>query len=250
MKFFLVGNTWITMNEDNYRYVILGKSLFNEYLDINKNILFSKYKCFKSFTYYVESRLAVKGANDKWGFLDRDGNLIVDCKYNEVSAFKKGIAIVFNGKYGIVDYLGNEVIPCIFDNIYFDSLDDSKIRIVSNDKKHNKLVDVSVLVGDYSYPKDNNIRIIDIGDRKMLNSDDMVVWKESNGFVLYDLLNKVTTVIRNQNYDGIVNDLMLRDLRDEVLVYDVLNRRYFNVKEIVLINDDLVKKLKKNDGMV
>ena len=101
MKYFLVGNTWFTMNEDNSRYVILGNSLFEKYLDINKDILFSKYKSFKNFTYYVESRLAVRGTNDKWGFLDRSGNLIVDCKYNEVSAFKKGIAIVFNGKYGV-----------------------------------------------------------------------------------------------------------------------------------------------------
>ena len=84
----------------------------------------------------------------------------------------------------------------------------------------------------------------------MLNSDGMVVWRERNGLVLYDIDNQITTTIRNQNFDGIVNDLMLRDLKDEILVYDIMTKRYFNVKEIVEISDDFVRKLKKNDGMV
>ena len=42
MKYYLVGDTWFTMNEDNSRYVILGNSLFEKYLDINKDILFSR----------------------------------------------------------------------------------------------------------------------------------------------------------------------------------------------------------------
>ena len=250
MKYYLVGDTWFTMNEDNSRYVILGNYLFEKYLDINKDILFSKYKSFKNFTYYVESRLAVRGANDKWGFLDRSGNLIVDCKYNEVSAFKKGIAIVFNGKYGVVDYLGNEIIPCLYDNIYYDSIDDKKLWVVSESKNVNKQVDIDILVGDYNYPKGKDIKIIDIGERKMLNSDGMVVWRERNGLVLYDIDNQITTTIRNLNFDGIVNDLMLRDLKDEILVYDIMTKRYFNIKEIVEISDDFVRKLKKNDGMV
>lgn len=249
MEYYLVGKTWFTMNEDNSRYVILGDSLFEKYLDINKDILFSKYKSFKNFTYYVESRLAIRGANDKWGFLDRSGNLIVDCKYNEVSAFKNGIAIVFNGKYGVVDYLGNEIIPCLYDNIYYDSDDDKKIWVVSENKKVNKQVDISILVGDYDYPKDKNIKIIDIGERKMLNSDDMVVWRENDRLVLYDMENKITTIVRNRNFDGIVNDLMLRDLKDEILVYDIMTKRYFKISKKVEICDDLVKKLKKKDGM-
>ena len=250
MKYYLVGKTWFTMNEDNSRYVILGDSLFEKYLDMNKDILFSKYKLFKNFTYYVESRLAIRGANDKWGFLDRSGNLIVDCKYNEVSAFKNGIAIVFKGKYGVVDYLGNEIIPCLYDNIYYDSDDDKKIWVVSENKKVNKQVDIDILVGDYNYPKGKDIKIIDIGERKMLNSDGMVVWKENNGLVLYDIDNQITSVIRNRNFDGIVNDLMLKDLKDEILVYDVMTKKYFKISEIVEISDAFVKKLKKNDGMV
>ncbi len=59
--------------------------------------------------------------NDKWGFKDILGNIIVEPKYESVELFYEGRAVVLlDGMYGLVDGDGVEVIPPIFDELSYD----------------------------------------------------------------------------------------------------------------------------------
>ena len=56
----------------------------------------------------------------KWGFINDAGQEVIPCIYNEVWRFSHGIARVqFNGRWGFINMEGKEVIPCIFDDTGF-----------------------------------------------------------------------------------------------------------------------------------
>ena len=64
---------------------------------------------------YVEELARVR-LNDKWGFIDKSGTLVIPCKYDYSGSFSEGLAgIQLNGKYGFIDKSGTEVIPCKYD---------------------------------------------------------------------------------------------------------------------------------------
>ena len=51
--------------------------------------------------------------NDKAGFKDQDGNIVIDFIYDEVHPFSVGLALVRkNGKWGYINTSGKLVIPC------------------------------------------------------------------------------------------------------------------------------------------
>ena len=53
-----------------------------------------------------------------YGFIDKNGELIIPFKYSYAGCFNEGLAMVkLNGKYGFIDNLGNEIIPCKYDSI-------------------------------------------------------------------------------------------------------------------------------------
>lgn len=76
----------------------------------------------------------VKNKSNKWGFVNKDNNLIVDYQYDEI--LDKGASAAYrvckNGKYGIRNFRG-EVIPCIFDFInLWDSVGNSTAIYAAN----------------------------------------------------------------------------------------------------------------------
>ena len=55
----------------------------------------------------------------KWGFISRDGKLVIPFQYDAVSSFHDGYAVVQkNGKYGVIDKTGKTVVPTEYDMIY------------------------------------------------------------------------------------------------------------------------------------
>ena len=72
---------------------------------------------------YSEVRFASDGRagvcrNDKWGFVDKEGNEVIPCKYENVEYFYHGHCFVEkNGKWGIINTDGKEVVPCEYENI-------------------------------------------------------------------------------------------------------------------------------------
>lgn len=55
--------------------------------------------------------------NGKVGMLDSLGREVVPCKYNEVRPWDKSYIITLNGKNGICDSIGKEIISCKYDDI-------------------------------------------------------------------------------------------------------------------------------------
>ena len=54
--------------------------------------------------------------NGKFGYKDKVGNVVVECKYDAAYKFSEGLACVrLNGKWGFIDKLGREVIKCKYD---------------------------------------------------------------------------------------------------------------------------------------
>lgn len=84
---------------------------------------------------FLSRRAAVQKENDKWGFVDTAGHLVIDCVYSKVSSFRHGYAIVTNeaGEKGVIDPDGKEIIPI---GKYEDvgSFEDGLFRIRQNGK--------------------------------------------------------------------------------------------------------------------
>lgn len=49
---------------------------------------------------------------DKWGFIDKQGKLVISCKYDNVQLFCEGLSgVIIDNKSGFINMLGKEVIP-------------------------------------------------------------------------------------------------------------------------------------------
>lgn len=82
---------------------------------------------------FHEGLAAVKIKN-KWGFINKDGNLIIEAKFNDVRNFNKGRAFVKLGnEWGIISYNGKYIVRPKFDAIYRDS-NNNHIRTYLNGK--------------------------------------------------------------------------------------------------------------------
>lgn len=65
---------------------------------------------------FLDLYAAVK-QNGKWGFVDTDGTLVIDCKFENAKSFGQHLAAVKqDGKWGYIDRNGNIVIPCIYED--------------------------------------------------------------------------------------------------------------------------------------
>ena len=57
--------------------------------------------------------------NGKWGLIDKSGREVIPCKYDYAMVFSEGLAQVkMNGKWGYIDKSGREVIPCKYDDVW------------------------------------------------------------------------------------------------------------------------------------
>ena len=63
---------------------------------------------------FSEGLAHVKDDNDKWGFIDKTGEVVIPCKWNTVNCFCEGLACVEDNsrKWGYIDKIGTLVIPC------------------------------------------------------------------------------------------------------------------------------------------
>ena len=56
--------------------------------------------------------------NGKWGLIDKSGREVIPCKYDYARDFSEGLATVrINGKWGYIDKSGREVIPCKYNDV-------------------------------------------------------------------------------------------------------------------------------------
>lgn len=98
--------------------LFIGVKIDNKYgfVDINGDLrIANRYEAIGEF---YEDMAAVKLLG-KWGFVDRIERLFVQPRYDSVFPFKNGTAIVIrNGKYGLVNKAGEEVLNASYDSVY------------------------------------------------------------------------------------------------------------------------------------
>ena len=68
---------------------------------------------------YKEGLARVIDFNDKYGFIDKKGNVAIPCEWKYADDFHDGLAYVANaeGDHGYIDKLGKEVVPCKWQKI-------------------------------------------------------------------------------------------------------------------------------------
>jgi hypothetical protein len=65
---------------------------------------------------FQDGTYAAVKQNGKWGYIDLDGNKVIDCQYEEAKSFSNGIgAVKQNGKWGYINTDNKIVIDLQFD---------------------------------------------------------------------------------------------------------------------------------------
>lgn len=149
----------------DYAPVVLGNK--HGFCDTSGNIIFSLEKV-KFFTHHNElsgepflfgnneGYFMVKDKNEKFGFVNNQGKLIIKCQFESVEAFNEGLAaFTENDKMGFIDSLGNKVIRASYERTYFFSEGLAAVRL-ENDKvgyinKKNEMVIPAIYYYGYAF---------------------------------------------------------------------------------------------------
>jgi hypothetical protein len=77
--------------------------------------------------FYFSEGLARVLLNDKTGFINKNGNIVIECIYDDAKDFKGGMAAVKrNGLWGFIDTSGNFIIQPQFDGIRYPEIKDEE----------------------------------------------------------------------------------------------------------------------------
>jgi len=116
--------------------VILKKRKTNKFALFNNNTQLSEFE-FDSISEFNEDGMALTSvSNQGVGIINKDGKIILPCKYeihngyniniDNVHNYRSGfrlydgfLAFSINGKYGLLDKMGNIVVPCKYPPFYF-----------------------------------------------------------------------------------------------------------------------------------
>jgi hypothetical protein len=95
------------------------------YLDVETGKLIGKDQPY-TIRYYFSEGLARVSMGDKFGFINKNGEVVIEFRYDDAKNFANGLAAVkSNGLWGFVDRNGNQVIEPQFDGIrYAETVDE------------------------------------------------------------------------------------------------------------------------------
>lgn len=125
------------------KYGIFDKNIISNFLEKEKQIYYLKIA-----NGQIENKLILAPAkqNGKWGFIDQNGNWVIENKYENVVSFSEGIAGVSNNNgFGYIDKDENIIIN--FSKNYFGQPFHEDFSIIQHNNKHgyiNKLGQVIV----------------------------------------------------------------------------------------------------------
>ena len=73
------------------------------------------------FLYFLNKDTLICCKNEKYGAIRPDGTVVFSCQYTDFTIQglweKERIIVEKNGKWGVIDYVGREVVPCVYDSI-------------------------------------------------------------------------------------------------------------------------------------
>lgn len=122
--------------------------------------------------------------NQKWGFVDKKGNIIISFQFDHAHNFGKEVGLAAiedeNGKFGFINTHGNIVIPCIYDHACFIS---SQCAIVKKNNKYGFIDKEGKVLLDIIYDESN---WIDDGYCTIVKDGKHGIWDGNNCKLLVD----------------------------------------------------------------
>lgn len=86
------------------------------------------------YTNKFEEGYYIVKKDEKYGYIDKNGNEVIPCIYEEASPFSEGLAIVkIDGDIGVVDKKGNSTF--YYNNVYLSDLAEKKESVQGNEEK-------------------------------------------------------------------------------------------------------------------
>ncbi len=84
---------------------------------------------------FFEGLASVKQTGKKWGFIDEQGNLTIDCEWDDVLFFENGLCEVrrSGAGWGFIDRSGNLVYPCIGEDA-----EDIRLHMLCAERRNNE----------------------------------------------------------------------------------------------------------------
>ncbi len=126
--FLLVTNGIIAQKSD-FEYYISGEE--NALQVLNREGKPITNETFTSIGVYSEGLFVVE-KDEKYGYMDKNGRIVIPCMYDSANEMIKGVAIVqINEKYGLIDKKGKYIITPTLDNVYYNNL---KIGLITFEK--------------------------------------------------------------------------------------------------------------------
>jgi len=122
--------------------------------------------------------------NEKWGYINTDGDVVIPFEYDSALTFSEGLAAVEkNGKWGYIDINNNAVIPLEY--IYATSMVDGSAVVWKARDKNNNVSDAGYITQEGIYTKTEGIpqsysRIISDGLRTYKGSSYGSAWGYEN----------------------------------------------------------------------
>jgi len=85
---------------------------------------------------FSEGLAVVRDYNDKYGFIDQTGKLVIPCQWKDAFSFSEGLAAVkdTNDKWGFIDKTGKLVIPCQWE-VVLEGFHQGLVEVVDADGK-------------------------------------------------------------------------------------------------------------------
>lgn len=174
-----------------------NEKIFGEYEQIEALENYDK----NQNVYYENNAIKVR-KNGKYGIINIDGKEIVSCKYDDIKTLKgleNSILVYENGKVGLIDSKGSKIIDTNYINILPIS-DDYKLGYITIDA-NNK----------YGVVDCNNTKVLDnkYDDIKSLNGNGNYVVKENGK---YKLVKKDGSVLLEDKFDDV------KEIKNEQLI--------------------------------
>lgn len=109
---------WITLEENHF---IVSKNDKSGWLDLEGNVLIPL--IYDRIGKKTEQGLIAVWKDNKTGFIDAKGNTIVPVVYNSIGYYNDGLyQLKKEGKFGVVDTTGNIIVACQYDRVYYSKL--------------------------------------------------------------------------------------------------------------------------------
>lgn len=142
----------------------------------------------------------------KWGFIDKTGKEVIQPKYENVSSFKNGMAwIAENGKVGTIDKSGNYIITPQFDDAWYVSDGPLSVKV---DGKWGVIANPLQTSGETSYPYDN---YKDMGTHADIEADKTWTINFSQSVQKETVTNKSVRVLNQSGEEVEVEITVLND---------------------------------------